>query len=90
MMAPGRSVGPVGARINQEYRVLVTARPGSRPRDFIWQIVQSTAEGLSVKAASTVTFKSMSDAYAAGAAVLAKKLDALATAEGFRGRQPNP
>ena len=62
---------PIGVRINQEYRVLVTARPGSRPRDFIWQIVRGTGgEPLAVKAASTVTFKSMSEAYAAGAAEL--------------------
>jgi hypothetical protein len=64
---------PIGVRIIQEYRVLVTARPGSRPRDFIWQIVRGTGvERLAVKAASTVTLKSMSEAYAAGAAELSR------------------
>lgn len=64
---------PVGARFNEQYRVLVKARPDSRPRDFIWQIVHNTDQGLLVKAASIVTFRTMSEAYTAGAAVLAKK-----------------
>lgn len=56
----------------REPRVLVTARPGSQPRVFIWQIVRGTSEGLSVEAASEVTFKTMSEAYAVGAVALRK------------------
>ena len=63
---------PVGAYISEPYRVLVKARPDPRPRDFIWQIVRDTTEGLSVKAGSTATFKSMNEAYTAGAAALGK------------------
>ena len=58
--------------LGQKHRVLVTARPGSHPRVFTWQIVRNTAEGLLVEAASTVTFKTMSEAYAVGAAALNK------------------
>ena len=63
---------PLGTHIIEPYRILVTARPDSRPRDFIWQIVRDTTEGLSVKAGSTATFKSMNEAYTAGAAALGK------------------
>jgi hypothetical protein len=63
---------PIGDSYGQRYRVLVTVRPDSRPRDFIWQIVRDTVEGLSVRSASTVTFKTMNDAYDAGVAVLDK------------------
>jgi hypothetical protein len=64
---------PIGDSISQQYRVLVTVRPGSRPRDFIWQIVRNAAGGeLSVRLASTVTFKTMNEAYDAGAAALKK------------------
>ena len=58
--------------LSQEPRILVTARPGSRPRVFTWQIVRKTAGVQSVLAASTVTFKTMSEAYAVGAAALNK------------------
>ena len=57
---------------SQQYRVLVTARPDSRPKEFIWQIVRDSAEGLSVKASSTAGFKTMNEAYSAVAAALNK------------------
>lgn len=67
-----RDSNPVGAHRSEQYRILVKARPDSAARDFIWQIVRDGAEGLSVKATSTVTFKTMNDANTAGAAALAK------------------
>lgn len=63
---------PFPISLGQAYRVLVTVRPDSRPRDFIWQIVRDSADGLSIRAASKMSFKTMSDAYTAGAAALNK------------------
>jgi hypothetical protein len=64
---------PIGDSISQPYRVLVTVRPDSRPRDFIWQIVCDTAGGgLLVRSASTLTFKTMNEADNAGTAELSR------------------
>jgi hypothetical protein len=63
---------PLGDSYSQPYRVLVTARPDSRPRVFIWQIVRDTVEGLSIRATSTVSFKTMSEAYIDGTAALSR------------------
>jgi hypothetical protein len=63
---------PIGDSYGQRYRVLVTVRPDSRPRDFIWQIVCDAEGVLSVRSASTASFKTMNDAYTAGMAVLSE------------------
>ena len=63
---------PARARLIDPYRVLVKAHPDSRARAFIWQIVRSTTEGLSIKVESTVTYKTMHEAFTAGAAALSK------------------
>ena len=57
-----------------QYRVLVKARPDSRSKEFIWQIVRDSAEGLSVKDTSAACFKTMGEAYIAGTAALNKLL----------------
>jgi hypothetical protein len=67
-----QSPEPINASYGQRYRVLVTVRPDSRSRDFIWQIVCDAEGGLSVRSASTATFKTMNDAYTAGAAALSR------------------
>lgn len=67
-----QSPRPIGDSYGQRYRVLVTVRPDSRPRDFIWQIVCDTDGGLSVRGASGASFKTMNDAYTAGSAALSR------------------
>ena len=52
------------------YRILVRADPASKAKAFIWEIVRDDTARLSVKAASTGTYKTMHEAYAAGAAAL--------------------
>jgi hypothetical protein len=44
-----QSPRPLADSDGQRYRVLVTVRHDSRPRDFVWQIVCYTEGGLSVR-----------------------------------------
>jgi hypothetical protein len=61
---------PVSTRLIEPYRELVKAHPHSRAKAFIWQIVRSNGDVSQIKVASTDTYKTMHEAYAAGAAVL--------------------
>lgn len=70
--APYRRPENILQPVEDPYRVVVMAAPGSKSKTFIWQVVSSTQDGLSVKASSTETYKTMHEAYAAGAVALSR------------------